>query len=150
MPSTAARRRALRSLLTEHRVGSQSELAGLLAEKGHSVTQATISRDLQAIGAVKDAADIYVLQAAPDPSGARSALAQALEEFAEAILPSGNLVVVRTSPGAAQVVAAALDNASLHGVLGTVAGDDTVLVIAAEPVTGRGIAHKLEEIGART
>ncbi len=57
-------------------------------------------------------------------------------------------MVLRTPPGAAQVVAAAVDNARVPGILGTVAGDDTVLVVASEPVSGRGIAHKLEEIGA--
>lgn len=150
MTSTAARRRMLRKLLAGSTVRSQSELVELLSARGHPVTQATVSRDLQAIGAVKDSADRYVLLGPDDAGAARQALARALDEFAETIVPSGNLVVIRTPPGAAQVVAAAVDNAALDGVLGTVAGDDTVLLIAAEPVTGWGIVHKLEEIGAGT
>lgn len=149
MSTTAARRRALRSIILERSVGSQTELVELLAGRGHPVTQATVSRDLQVIGAMKDAAgDRYVLADRPDPDEARASLARALDEFVETIQPTGHLVVLRTPPGAAHVVAAAVDNARIAGVLGTVAGDDTVLVVASERVSGRGIAHKLEEIGA--
>jgi transcriptional regulator of arginine metabolism len=75
-------------------------------------------------------------------------LARSIDEFVESITASGPLVVLRTPPGAAQVVAAAIDNASVQGVLGTVAGDDTIIVVASEAITGGGVASNLEQIGS--
>jgi transcriptional regulator of arginine metabolism len=145
MSTTAARRRLIRTLLTDRPVGSQSELVDLLAAQGHEITQATASRDLQAVGAVKDG-DGYVIA---DPRFAEGmALAHAMDEFGESIAVSGNLVVIRTPPGAAQMLGAALDAAAVEGVLGTVAGDDTILVVAAESVGGTAVKQSLERIGA--
>ncbi|HZD03897.1 MAG TPA: arginine repressor [Longimicrobiales bacterium] len=146
--SAAARRRVLRNLILERPVSSQSELVSLLARRGHAVTQATVSRDLQAIGAAKTDGDRYRLLDRGVHDEAIAHLARSIGEFVESIRSSGNLVVLRTPPGAAQVVAAAVDASRLEGVIGTVAGDDTVLVVSSEHVTGRGMAHKLEEIGA--
>lgn len=98
------------------------------------------------MGAVKADGGRYVVKGRADE--AITALAKVIDEFVSSIASSGNLVVLKTPPGAAQVVAAAIDAAPLYGVIGTVAGDDTVLVVAGEQVTGRGVAHKLEEIGA--
>jgi transcriptional regulator of arginine metabolism len=148
MSATAARRRVIRSIITERPVASQGELVELLAAQGHAVTQATVSRDLQVIGAAKSGNDHYVLTGRTDADEARAALARAIDEFVEAIRPSGSLVVLHTPPGAAQVVAAAIDNAGVPGVIGSVAGDDTVLVVASEDQTGAGVADALEEIGA--
>jgi transcriptional regulator of arginine metabolism len=142
--STAARRRLIRTLLTDRPVGSQQELVELLARHGHEITQATASRDLAAVGAVKDG-DGYVIDDTRH-SGA-SALARALDELAESIAASGNLVVIRTPPGAAHLLGAALDAASVEGIVGTVAGDDTILVVADEAVGGRRLAVRLEQIG---
>ena len=75
---------------------------------------------------------------------------RALVEFVEDIVPSGNLVVLRTPPGAAQVVAGAIDGAGLPGAVGTVAGDDTVMAVAADGYGGRRLAGDLERIGAGT
>lgn len=150
--NTAARRRLIRRLLLTNKVSSQKDLVDLLLEENHTVTQATVSRDLHALGAVKsrDGSRLrYLLPDEPAPTGeAYGSLASALSSFAESITPSGNMVVVRTSPGAAHVVAAAVDSAPVDGVLGTIAGDDTLLVIAAERVGGKRIAKKLEQIGA--
>jgi len=145
--TTAARRRLLRTLIDGETVTSQSELVELLAAHGHAVTQATVSRDLQVIGAVKAEDDRYVL--ADRPGGGQESLARIVDEFVEAITPSGNLVVLHTPPGAAHIVAAALDRSGLAAVAGTVAGDDTVLVVAAEPAAGRDVARILEQMGAR-
>lgn len=148
MSATAARRRVIRTLIADRPVSSQGELVELLAEQGHMVTQATVSRDLQVIGATKAAGDHYVLVGRTDADEAHAALARAIDEFVEAIGFSGTLVVLRTPPGAAQVVAAAIDNAQVEGILGSVAGDDTVLVVASEEQTGEGVAGVLEQIGA--
>ncbi len=154
MEDSAARRRAIRRLLAEEAVPSQSALAGLLSAAGFPVTQATISRDLRSLGAVKvrddDGGGRYLI---PEGSGAgdedaADLLGRALAEFAQIITPTGSMVVVKTPPGAAHVVAAAIDGAVVAGVLGTVAGDDTLLVVADEKVGGWRVAKELERIGA--
>ena len=150
--NTAARRRALRTIVNRRSIASQQQLVELLAAAGYPVTQATVSRDLDAIGARKlgnGAADgRYVISEPPGSSGEAAALARALAEFVTEIVPSGNLVVLKTPPGAAQVVAGALDRSRLDDVAGTVAGDDTVLVVAGEEAGGWRLAKELERIGA--
>ncbi len=147
----AARRRLVRRLIERRRISSQQELVTLLATEGHHVTQATVSRDLDAIGAVKSNEDgemryeVSQREAAPEEL---NALARALAEFVEYIVPSGNLVVLRTPPGAAQVVAGAIDGAGIEGAIGTVAGDDTVLAVADEGFGGWRLAKELERMGA--
>lgn len=151
MTATASRRMLLRRLVTEHRVHSQAELAALLDDAGHRVTQATISRDLDAIGAVKDrtAGGTYTLRAnGHDRQAERRQLAKALNDFALSVVATGNLVVVKTNPGAAHLVAGAIDRCRPDGVIGTVAGDDTLLVIAAEDAGGTAVARELEHMGA--
>lgn len=148
MSTAAARRRLVRRLIVSQPVNSQAEIVEFLAKEGYDVTQATISRDLHVIGAAKGDGDRYVLRDGPDPEEAMSHLARSIDEFVESINASGSLVVLRTPPGAAQVVAAAIDNAEIEGVLGTVAGDDTIFVAASEAITGSGIVAKLDQIGA--
>ncbi len=150
MDRTATRRRAVKAILAEQIVTSQSALTGLLAERGFSVTQATVSRDLRAVGAVKARAGDGVLRYVREPASpldARAALAAVLSTYAESVRWSGNLVVVKTPPGAAHVAAAAVDGAELEGVLGTVAGDDTMLIVADEETGGRAVAELIEQIG---
>ena len=153
MDRRASRRWAVRTILSERVVTSQPELARLLAEQGFRVTQATISRDLRAVGAVKaraaDGALRYVCEpgSASSPDDAREALARALSSYAGSICASGNLVVVTTPPGAAHVVAAAIDGADLPGILGTVAGDDTTLIVADEETGGQAVAERIAQIG---
>jgi transcriptional regulator of arginine metabolism len=134
-------------------VSSQGDLVNHLAAEGYDVTQATVSRDLQALGAVKGR-DIegnlrYVL--ADGLSGgaeAEAVLARALAEYAVSIVPSANLVVIKTPPGAAHVVASAVDGSGLDRILGTVAGDDTLMIVTADTVGGAAVAEELERIGA--
>jgi transcriptional regulator of arginine metabolism len=138
--------------MTRH-ITRQSDVVEQLEQEGFQVTQATVSRDLSAMGAVKrrssDGLYGYALPEEPLPlDGSNEAVANALAQFARTITPAGSLVVVKTPPGAAQVVAAAVDVAALLGVLGTVAGDDTLLVIVDEQVGGWRVAKELERIGA--
>ena len=151
MNRTTSRRWALRAILSEQVVSSQAHLARLLAEQGFQVTQATVSRDLRAVGAVKtrlaDGTMRYTWDAAPKPSNAREILAITLSTYAKSVTASDNLVVVKTPPGAAHVVAAAIDDSALDGVLGTVAGDDTMLIVADEETGGRAVAELIEQIG---
>jgi transcriptional regulator of arginine metabolism len=153
MSGTAARHRALRSILARNTVTSQADLVSLLKGSGYDVTQATVSRDLHAVGAVKardgDGVSHYVLADDLLPSNeAEEALAHAMDEYAESIQVSLNLVIIKTPPGAAHVVAAAVDSSSVVGVLGTVAGDDTLMIIASEDVGGQRVRSQLERIGA--
>jgi transcriptional regulator of arginine metabolism len=149
--TTASRRRVLRRLVTTRRVRSQAELVDLLGDAGHPVTQATISRDLDAIGAVKDrsAGGTYTIPPNGTDAGAElRELAKAVDDFVLSVVSSANLVVVKTNPGAAHLVAGAIDRAAPEGVVGTVAGDDTLLVIAEEAAGGAAVARELERRGA--
>lgn len=144
--TTESRRRLVRRLLTTQIIATQEQLRTLLHENGHDVTQATVSRDLDAVGAVKISNDHYEI--APD-SGRRSRLMvdlrRVLDQFVRSVAVSGQIVVVRVPPGAAHLVAGKLDATPVDGVLGTVAGDDTILVVADGDATE--IARLLE--GAR-
>lgn len=155
-PSTKnSRHQLITELVAANEVRSQSDLAELLADHGLQVTQATLSRDLVELDAVKirsiSGALIYAI---PGEGGDRRALApaesgaakQRLTRLAAELLvsadSSANLVVLRTPPGAAQFLASAIDKAELSEVLGTIAGDDTVLVISRDPVGGAALATR--------
>lgn len=147
---TAFRRRELRKILAEVKdASSQSQLTRLLVERGFPVTQATVSRDLRAMGAVKAPDEHGMMRymlGPPSPPFTREALAAVLSVYALSVRSSANLVVIKTPPGAAHVVAAAIDGADLPGVLGTVAGDDTMLAAADEETGGRAAAALIEQI----
>jgi transcriptional regulator of arginine metabolism len=154
----AARHARILAILADRPVRSQAELADELDEAGFRVTQATLSRDLDELGAVKlRTADgglpAYVVPEDGSPVPARSAvddrphrLARLLGELLVSAEASGNLVVLRTPPGASNFLASALDRARLPQVLGTVAGDDTILVIARDPDGGRALADLLLQL----
>jgi transcriptional regulator of arginine metabolism len=157
VPATKnARQRRIVDLLARHPVRSQSELADLLAREGVTVTQATLSRDLVDLDAVKvrgaGGALVYAVPAeggdrTPRPGAAETPasetrLARLLGDLLVSADASANLVVLRTPPGAAQFLASALDHAELGSVLGSIAGDDTVLVITRDAAGGREVAER--------
>ncbi|HVC26364.1 MAG TPA: arginine repressor [Acidimicrobiales bacterium] len=139
-------------LLAEHAVTSQSQLVEMLASEGVDATQATVSRDLDELGAVRVRlpgvdGQVYAIAELPkDQVAPVDHLRRVLGEWVVDIGVSGNLVVLRTPPGSAHVVASALDRTSLDGVLGTVAGDDTLLVIASEDVGGAALGDRLGDL----
>ena len=148
----------MRGLLARGGAAEQAELAGGLAEEGFPVSQSTVSRDLRFLGVVKDQEGLYRLNSrnseADEPMDPERKLGRMINSYALSIEASANLVVMRTFPGAASVVASALD-ASLEtgevgNVLGTLAGDDTILVVAARPSGGRSVKERLEQIGEMT
>ena len=146
MATTAARRRLIRLLIQQHHPARQSELVALLAAEGHQVTQATVSRDLDAIGAAKardDAGGHYTIPR----TAANGGPAEVVAKFVDQVSASGNLVVLHTPPGAAHMVAGAIDRSDFDGVLGTVAGDDTILVVTPEGTDAAAVARQLEELG---
>ena len=155
-PATkGARHQQIVDLVGAHEVRSQTELAELLAATGVHVTQGTLSRDLVELDAVRvrsaSGALVYAVPgeggdrrpAAPGESAAAShRLARLCAELLVSAEASANLVVLRTPPGAAQFFASAVDKAELDSVLGTIAGDDTVLVIARDPRGGEAVARR--------
>lgn len=147
MSTTDVRRRMVTRLVTTEAIESQAQLRRLLAEAGYGVTQATISRDLEAIGAVKGREGEVLLYRIRDPDEtrrARSALALAVKEFVESVVTTGTLIVLRVPPGAAHLVAGKVDAAGICGVLGTVAGDDTVFVAVEEKTGAAEVAAEIE------
>jgi transcriptional regulator of arginine metabolism len=148
----ANRHRQIVRLLRRQTITSQGELAALLRTNGEPVTQATLSRDLEELGAFKARlADGRVAYRLPDePPSNGDHLRKMLVEFVSDIDSSGPIVVLRTPPGCAQPVARAIDTGDVADVLATVAGDDTVLVVCREGVAGRTIARRLEAMSNRT
>ncbi len=149
-PHTKAARQALIvDLVTRAEVRSQTELADLLAERGFVVTQGTLSKDLVAVGAVRvrDASgDLVYAVTAAEPADAGRALTRLQRLFGELLMSaegSANLVVVKTPPGAAQYLASAIDRAGLRDVLGTIAGDDSILIVSRDPRGGPALAELL-------
>ena len=144
------RQRRIVQLLRSRQISSQEELADLLGRNGERVTQATLSRDLEELGAVKVRENGHVVYRLPEePPPGDEWLRRMLTEFALEVMSSGNLVVVRTPPGGANAVARALDNAALKDVIGTVAGDDTILVVCREGVRGQTVARKLRSMAGQ-
>jgi transcriptional regulator of arginine metabolism len=145
------RQHRISGLLEGHAVTSQAQLVELLAADGVTATQATVSRDLDEMGAVKvrvpGGLSVYAVpelafeQVAPDDH-----LRRVFSDWVVEVEASANLVVLRTPPGSAHVVGSALDRARRPDVLGTVAGDDTVLVIAAEKTKGATLANHLRSL----
>jgi transcriptional regulator of arginine metabolism len=151
----AARQARIVELIRDRAVHSQTELLGLLEAEGIGTTQATLSRDLDELGAVKlrgadGGTPVYVIPDDGSPvrgiEGGTARLARLLGELLVSADASGNLAVLRTPPGAAHYLASALDRAALHDVVGTIAGDDTLLVVAREPLTGAQLVARLREL----
>ena len=148
------RQRMITELLDEHEVSTQLQLQRLLARRGHDVTQATVSRDLDRLGVVRVRRHgrlVYALSedsdAAPaDPIG-QVVLALGLVRGMEA---SGHLAVLRTGPANAHPVAFAFDNASFPEIIGTIAGDDTLALIAREPHTGHDLIRLIGRLQEET
>ncbi len=150
-PTKAQRQHRIAQLLARHQVTSQPQLVELLATDGVTATQATVSRDLEELGAVKvrvpGGDTVYAIpEYEPERFAPEDHLRRVLSEWVVEVTASGPVVVVRTPPGCAHVVGSALDRSGLPGVIGTVAGDDTLLCIANERVGGRQLAATLRSL----
>lgn len=151
----AGRQARIVAILSTAEVRSQSELAARLAAEGIEVTQATLSRDLEELGAIKlrgadGGVGVYVVPEDGSPvrgvAGGTGRLSRLLGELLVSTDASANLAVLRTPPGGAHYLASAIDRAALPYVVGTIAGDDTVFVVAREPMSGADLASALEEL----
>ncbi|HEX9548774.1 MAG TPA: arginine repressor [Acidimicrobiales bacterium] len=131
-------------------MSSQSHLVELLAADGVIATQATVSRDLEELGAIKvrmpGGNTVYAVPEFESRMESEDHLKRVFGDWVVQVSHSANLVVVRTPPGSAHVVASAIDRAGLSDIVGTVAGDDTILVVAAEQVGGAKVAEQLSAL----
>ena len=153
--SKVQRQQAIVRLLGNRGVSNQPQLVELLAGEGLIVTQATVSRDLEDLGAIKvrvgGGDTVYAIpEYEPERIAPNDQLRRVLGEWVAEVKRSGDLVILRTPPGCAHVVASALDRSSYPGLLGTVAGDDTLLCIADEQVGGTNLAATLSELAGLT
>lgn len=147
----AQRQHLVSKLLAGHAVSSQEQLVALLADEGVAATQATVSRDLDDLGAVRvRVAGGDAVYAVPEltkhPVLPEELVRRAFADHVVEVAHSANLVVLRTPPGTANVVAAALDRSGRPEIIGTVAGDDTILVVVAEHTGGRQAADWYREL----
>jgi len=156
MSSRANRLHKIAQIISTTQISSQAELVKLLAKSGVSITQATLSRDLEVLGAIKVHGAGGVIQyAIPEdstgaiPSKDNSRLARTLADLMANMEYSGNIVVLRTPPGAASYLASAIDRADLDSIIGTVAGDDTVLVITRDPQGGKKVSGQLQKLAGQ-
>lgn len=138
-------------ILEEQAISSQAQIVELLAADGVVATQATVSRDLEELGALKvripGGATAYALpEHAKDRAAPDDHLRRVMGDFVVEVAHSGNLVVLRTPPGSAHVVGSALDRAGLPDVLGCVAGDDTLFLVCAESVGGASVGARLADL----
>lgn len=151
MSEKRRRQQILRQLISERTLRSQADVVAALADAGFTVHEATVSRDLADVGAIKvrmgSAGAVYRLAGDTVVPTAGDRLNDTLQQFVTRIVASGNLVVLRTPPACAHPVASAIDLGDLPDAIATVAGDDTVLVVAREGVTGVTLAA---QFAART
>lgn len=154
-----ARQQLIVDLLTRHAVRSQGELVDLLDEQGVNATPSTVSRDLVELDAVRvrhgGSGLVYAVPAeggdrTPRPATGSSAAQSRLTRVAREVLvtaeASANLVVLRTPPGAAQYLASAIDHTSPADIIGTIAGDDTVMMICRDPAGGESVAARFMDL----
>jgi transcriptional regulator of arginine metabolism len=141
------RQAVILELVGKEQIHSQEQLRTRLKARGYNVTQATLSRDIRDLGLVKRSSDgAYQQQGAepPVPPNASAALQRAMAEYASGVDCVQQLIVVRTGAGMAQPLALAIDRAKLDEVLGTLAGDDTILVISRDARHAKALARQME------
>jgi transcriptional regulator of arginine metabolism len=149
--SKVQRQQAITRLIGHHAVTNQPQLVELLGDEGIVATQATVSRDLEDLGAVKvrvrGGDTVYAIpEYEPNRLAPEDQLRRVMGEWVAEVRVSGHLVVLRTPPGCAHVVASALDRSAMAGLIGTVAGDDTLLCVAEEDLGGPALAVRLRDL----
>ncbi len=139
------RQRAIADLIRSNALASQEEVAERLAALGYAVTQATVSRDLEQIGAVKVRRGKHLAYAIPDAVAPASSgrLNSVFRDWVRSIEPAGNLVVIRTPPGSAHLVGVVLDQGEFPEIVGTICGDDTIFVACRSAGDGKLLTRKL-------
>ena len=144
------RQKAIANIIRREPVASQEEVTARLAEQGHMVTQATISRDLDQLGAVKVKRGGALRYALPEQLGdndwAAARLNRIFAEWVESVEAAGNLLVLKTPPGSAHLVGLALDQAQLAEIAGTICGDDTLFVALRDGTSSATVAKRFRKL----
>ncbi len=146
MPTKAVRHAAILQLVRERPVASQNELAQGLRRAGIRVSQGTLSRDLKELGLLKGRGGYRAVSGETAPLGGESTLRRIAREFLTSSNLAGNILVLRTPPGSANTLAEALDESGWRELLGTLAGDDTILCVARSPADGRRVLERLRRL----
>jgi len=148
--SRARRQKALADLLRSDALGSQEEVTARLKQQGFDVTQATVSRDLVQLGAVKVKKGGAIAYSLPEQLGssdwAATRLQRILSEWVQSVEAAGNLLVLKTPPGSAHLVGLALDQAQLEEVAGTICGDDTLFLAVRDGVSPGAMAERFRAL----
>lgn len=148
--SKAQRQHLISQLLSEQAVTGQTQIVTALGDQGIEVTQATVSRDLEELGAIKirtaDGESAYAIPESPHEQVVpHDLLSRVLREWVVSVKANQNMVVIKTLPGSAHVVASAIDRSGLDEILGSVAGDDTLLLVAAPNTTAEAVTNMICE-----
>jgi len=147
--STIQRQRLIADFIDSENVSSQNQLKGLLKKNNIQITQATLSRDLNELGAIKKRLQngrlIYVLPKNQDNNAQVKIAKKALEDFVLDVEPVSNQVVVKTTTAAAQVIAESIDNLYINNIVASIAGDNVVLIISTDESKAREVAKTIED-----
>ena len=147
--STIQRQRLIADFIDSENVSSQNQLKGLLKKNNIQITQATLSRDLNELGAIKKRLQngrlIYVLPKNQDNNAQVKIAKKALEDFVLNVEPVSNQVVVKTTTAAAQVIAESIDNLYINNIVASIAGDNVVLIISTDESKAREVAKTIED-----
>ena len=147
--STVQRQRLIADFIDSERVSSQNQLKGLLKKNNIQITQATLSRDLNELGAIKKRLTngrlIYVLPKNQDNNAQVKISKKALEDFVLDVEPVSNQVVVKTTTAAAQVIAESIDNLYIDNIVASIAGDNGVLIISTDESKAKEVAKTIED-----
>ena len=147
--ATIQRQKLIANLIDSGNISSQNQLKGMLKKNGIIITQATLSRDLNELGAVKKRLKngklIYLLPKNQDNNAQYKIAKKALQDFVTEVEPVSNQVVIKTTTAAAQVIAESIDNLYLQGIVASLAGDNVVLVITADQKNAELVAKSIED-----
>ena len=147
--ATIQRQKHIANFIDSGNISSQNQLKGMLKKNGTIITQATLSRDLNELGAVKKRLKngklVYLLPKNQDNNAQYKIAKKALQDFVTEVQPVSNQVVVKTTTAAAQVIAESIDNLYLEGIVASLAGDNVVLVITADQKNAKLVAKSIEE-----
>lgn len=141
MTTKARRRQILLDILSQQSVANQHRLAQLLSQRGVEVTQATLSRDLRDLNVYKGPSGYVLGQSAPEPLLNNSQLEFSFKHYMLTVQAAGNIVVMRTRPGHAPPLASEIDRGGMAGVVGTIAGDDTIFIATVSPARAKSLVR---------
>ena len=147
--ATIQRQKLIADFIDSGKISSQNQLKGMLKKSGTVITQATLSRDLNELGAIKKRLKngrlVYLLPKNQDNNAQYKIAKKALQDFVTEVQPVSNQVVVKTTTAAAQVIAESIDNLYLEGIVASLAGDNVVLVITADQKNAKLVAKSIED-----